>query len=295
VAFSRDGVDLPDGGLVILGQTLGVDLKRAFDFGAGEIAATIDGTPASELGTYTLVNKESPGADRGKEWEISMKPSIGGGTHTLAVSVAGFPAEREFKYLSARVVFLIEGAPLAENGLVAPGDSLEIVANTEKGTTADSIHVEVDSVESDVRFAADTSGTVWTGYLDLAASELGLGPHEVAVTLSNVSATRRFRISDEVKIASAFAFPNPFSSDTYFFYDLEGQPSAATLAIYTLSGRKIFEVNPGEDRIGRQYRYRWDGRDSDGDPVANGTYIYKLTIEAAGATQEFVGRVVKAQ
>jgi hypothetical protein len=294
-AFLRDGIDLPDGGIVTLGQTLSVDLKRAFDFGAGDIAATIDGTPASELGTYTVVNKERPGEDQGKEWEVSMRPSIGGGTHSLAVSVAGFATEREFKYLSARVAFLIDGTALAENGLVAQGDSLEIVVNTEKGTTADSIHVEVDSVANEMRFAADTSGTVWTGYLNLAASGLGLGPHEVAVTLSNVSAARRFRISDEVKIASAFAFPNPFSSDTYFFYDLEGQPSAAKLAIYTLSGRKIFEVNPGEDRIGRQYRYRWDGRDSSGDRVANGTYIYRLTVEAAGATQEFVGRVVKAQ
>ena len=155
--------------------------------------------------------------------------------------------------------------------------------------------MEVDSVANGVRFVADTSGTVWTGYLNLAASGLGLGPHEVAVTLSNVSASRRFRISEQAEIVDAFAFPNPFSSETYFFYDLQGQPSAAKLAIYTVSGRKIFEAGVGSDRIGRQYRYRWDGRDSWGDPVANGTYIYKLTVEAGGATQESVGRIVKVQ
>ena len=50
-----------------------------------------------------------------------------------------------------------------------------------------------------------------------------------------------------------------------------------SIRIYTSSGRLIKRLNsvlqPGLNTI------EWDGRDDDGDFVANGTYLYKLILE----------------
>ena len=80
--------------------------------------------------------------------------------------------------------------------------------------------------------------------------------------------------------------------ETSFMFTIAGskQPDNVKIRIYTVGGRLIKEIlSPAY--IGNN-SIVWDGRDSDGDFVANGTYIYKLITsdgtEAESSTQKLV-------
>ncbi len=54
-------------------------------------------------------------------------------------------------------------------------------------------------------------------------------------------------------------------------------PEEVKIKIYTITGRLIRDINlPGTNfSIGFNKIY-WNGRDQDGDEIANGVYLYKL-------------------
>ncbi|MEZ4653191.1 MAG: T9SS type A sorting domain-containing protein [Candidatus Eisenbacteria bacterium] len=84
--------------------------------------------------------------------------------------------------------------------------------------------------------------------------------------------------SGEVDLTDVYNFPNPFTDETRFFYFLNGLGRSAHVQVYTLRGQRIFEAD-GTARAGEN-AITWDGRDLDGDPVANGVYFYKLEVDA---------------
>jgi flagellar hook assembly protein FlgD len=113
----------------------------------------------------------------------------------------------------------------------------------------------------------------------------------LTVSVGSMGESRRFRISDDLALVDVSVFPNPFSIHTYFYYTLTQEVTWVRLAIFTVSGRKILE---DDLRTFAGYnQHLWDGRDSARDLVANGTYIYKITVESAAGRREFTGRLVK--
>jgi flagellar hook assembly protein FlgD len=64
--------------------------------------------------------------------------------------------------------------------------------------------------------------------------------------------------------------------------------------VYTVAGRVVRHIPlaAGALRIGFN-TVAWDGKDEDGDEVANGVYFYKIRIAAAGGDIEQIGRVLR--
>jgi hypothetical protein len=92
--------------------------------------------------------------------------------------------------------------------------------------------------------------------------------------------------------------PNPFETETVFAFVVASDAPAeqVLLKIYTVRGRLIREfrlrsVGPGYVEI------VWDGRDSDGELVANGVYYYKMSVTASDGTKisPVVGKMAKLQ
>ena len=83
-------------------------------------------------------------------------------------------------------------------------------------------------------------------------------------------------VSDVLLVNDLYNYPNPMKNETNFIFDLAGYLSEELfkLRIYTTSGRLIKEIDYTAS-IGNNV-IPWDGRDNDGDFVANGTYFYKL-------------------
>jgi flagellar hook assembly protein FlgD len=82
-----------------------------------------------------------------------------------------------------------------------------------------------------------------------------------------------------LKVQNLVNYPNPFKDDTQFTFELT-QSAEAEIKIYTVAGRLIRTLRPGILPAGYNQVY-WDGKDADGDGLANGVYLYKITAKAA--------------
>ena len=288
-AFYRDQGVLANGDTFVFGQTLKAVLTRPYAFGEGDITAVVDTVPASSFDDYSLVQKDA----EGEQWEISLVPALAAGGHTFTVSVEGFAASRTFDYLPVSVSILAEGRNLFDGDFVAGDGELEIVVVAETGLAGEDIEVRVDDLACAVEFEADSSGTRWTGILSLGGLGLAAGDHQVAVEVLDFGVARAFKIAEDLALLDVSVFPNPFGGETYFYYTLTETVEQARLAIYTVAGRKVFENDLGA--FAGYNQYRWDGRDSSGDRLANGTYLYKVSVKSARGEREFVGRLVKIE
>jgi flagellar hook assembly protein FlgD len=83
-----------------------------------------------------------------------------------------------------------------------------------------------------------------------------------------------------------YNYPNPFSSNTTFTFQHNiGTSFNVKIKVYTIAGRLIKEIEE-RDMVGKFARVDWDGRDNDGNQIANGTYLYKLVVESSDGSQK---------
>jgi hypothetical protein len=92
-------------------------------------------------------------------------------------------------------------------------------------------------------------------------------------------ASTNFTVSNTVNLAikDFLPYPNPMKKDGYFTFVLT-EPADVKVAIYTIRGRKIKTITATAEK-GYNQLY-WDGRDEDGDLLANNTYFIKITAKA---------------
>ena len=94
-------------------------------------------------------------------------------------------------------------------------------------------------------------------------------------------------------VTNVYNYPNPFSSATLFTFE-QSQVAGidAEIRIYTVAGRLIQSLR--QDNINEHFvRIPWDGRDKDGDQLANGVYLYKLTARTQDGrfSKEVLGKL----
>ena len=128
--------------------------------------------------------------------------------------------------------------------------------------------------------------------------ELSDGSHSLKISSMNSLSVKApdinidFTVSSVPKILYLYNYPNPFSSDTYFTFKLTQIPDQLKIRIFTVAGRLIkqFTLNPYNLNYGFNRIY-WDGRDQDGDLVANGVYLYKVVMSANGKVQSLTQKL----
>jgi len=101
----------------------------------------------------------------------------------------------------------------------------------------------------------------------------------------SVVITRKFQVDSELKLLDVYNYPNPFSKDTYFTFKLTQIPDEMKIRIFTVAGRLIkeFVLTPADLRCDFN-RILWNGRDQDGDKIANGVYLYKIVTSKNGTS-----------
>jgi flagellar hook assembly protein FlgD len=82
-------------------------------------------------------------------------------------------------------------------------------------------------------------------------------------------------------MAEVMNCPNPFKDDTYFTFVASSDIDSLVVKIYTATGRLIRKLETGGLQAGYN-QIHWDGRDGDGDRIANGVYFYKIVARAGG-------------
>ncbi|GAB3584856.1 putative type IX secretion system sortase PorU2 [Hymenobacter daeguensis] len=151
---------------------------------------------------------------------------------------------------------------------------------------------------SEVRFSVDsTKGSVARLIYEPAKSgPLPDGVYELRVQgrdPSNAAAgSQDFQVKFEVvnssQISNVYPYPNPIVSKARFVFTLTGQtlPTNLKIQIMSLTGRvvrEIFMSELGPLHIGNNITdFAWDGTDTYGDRLANGTYLYRVALDDAG-------------
>jgi flagellar hook assembly protein FlgD len=68
--------------------------------------------------------------------------------------------------------------------------------------------------------------------------------------------------------------------------------SEIKVKIYTVSGRLIRTLDDLSEPLPGYNYYPWDGRDDDGDRIANGVYLYKIILKTGKEQKEVIEKLV---
>ena len=104
-----------------------------------------------------------------------------------------------------------------------------------------------------------------------------------------------FTVDSVWDIKNVFNYPNPFSTETYFTFILTDYVDDVEIKIYTISGRLIQNIIIPPQSENAYFRVYWNGRDRDGDEIANGVYFYKVIAKSNGSTKEVIGKLAKVR
>jgi hypothetical protein len=145
--------------------------------------------------------------------------------------------------------------------------------------------------------AGDTSGREWI--LSWTHTDYPIDDYVLLMSIQGGgSVTRRFRVTAgaaQLGLSNLFPFPNPFDNDgTYFSFLLLGTEHAnLKIHVFSQSGKSIYmgvvrDLAPGYHQIA------WNGRDAEGDELANGVYFFRVSAtSASGKTTQQLGKLVK--
>ena len=89
--------------------------------------------------------------------------------------------------------------------------------------TTGTIPLDIDQIESEI-------------YISVKAWDSANNPAETDVKLHRIAEAK-------LKFFNVLNFPNPFSKSTQFTFELS-QPAEISIAIFTLGGKKIMQIEP---------------------------------------------------
>ena len=121
--------------------------------------------------------------------------------------------------------------------------------------------------------------------LNYQSPTLEPGTYRVRLSASDLDGNQseeeiEFRIHKILQLLNAMNYPNPFGDKTVITCELTGAADEMIVKIYSLSGRLVNEFT--EPARAGFTMIPWDGRDRDGDNVANGVYYCKIRVKMAG-------------
>ena len=140
---------------------------------------------------------------------------------------------------------------------------------------------------------------IWTPTLDDGRHTLEVLAKDSSGNFFDSTSNRSvFFVYSDADIRNVYNYPNPFKDNTQFTFELRGTfvPEELRIKIYTIAGRLIREVNipPGQMQIGFN-QYYWDGKDEDGDEIANGLYFYKVITKHEGEIRTVTQKLAKVK
>jgi len=139
-------------------------------------------------------------------------------------------------------------------------------------------------------FTGDLDAGGKSGTINYQFNGLERGEYKIKVKAWDVfnnfsSEESYFTVVDgnELVIRDVYNYPNPFSANTTFTFKKNQQNGIfhVKVKVYTVAGRMIKElerINISEEE--NFVKLDWDGRDEDGNLLANGVYLYKIIIKS---------------
>ncbi|MCD6176651.1 MAG: hypothetical protein J7K29_02320, partial [Candidatus Cloacimonetes bacterium] len=143
------------------------------------------------------------------------------------------------------------------------------------------------------------TGSATAGELTWQLNDLSEGSHTIQLivfdNLNNPTVAETNFVckkSGKVSIEKMLPYPNPMKDGGYFTFVIT-ENSDITITIYTLTGRKIKTIKQPNLFDGYNQIF-WDGKDADGDEIANNTYFYKIKAKQISNNKitEKIGKLI---
>ncbi len=126
-------------------------------------------------------------------------------------------------------------------------------------------------------------------------NSLANGTYQLTVKVWNVAdisaqATINFVVANSLTLAisNLSNYPNPFSKYTTFQFDdnQPGQNLQVFIDVYSIQGKVVYSMDDEINSPGtRSVAIQWNGDDGSGARLANGIYLYRLTVKTADGQQ----------
>jgi hypothetical protein len=211
--------------------------------------------------------------------------------------------------LRSGVQFFADGVQLMDGDYVASRPKLVVrIPQVGEGNQMQQIEFFVDRTPQVIPGTGGGTAfkaTMQAGEDLVFAPQLTAGRHEFllrAITASTLGSFDTLEqslavdVNNTVGIQRVYNYPNPFRTETHFTFTLTGEntPDNLHIRIFTVAGRIVrdIEVPVGQFQIGFN-KVRWDGRDNDGDELANGYYFYSIIVKGGGKTESAIQKLAK--
>jgi hypothetical protein len=134
-------------------------------------------------------------------------------------------------------------------------------------------------------------GDYQRGRLEARLPTLPLGEHEISLKVwdnfnNSTLITKRIEAvsTDNLELSDVMNYPNPIRkgvAETAFQYCLNDDVDRVTIKIFTEAGKRIKTIDIISSDLTRMdcNEVNWNLLDADGDHLANGIYLYKVTAE----------------
>jgi len=95
-------------------------------------------------------------------------------------------------------------------------------------------------------------------------------------------------------VRDLFNHPNPFTETTRIYFTMS-EGGTAKVHVYSVSGRKVWQTELAASS--GQGFVDWDGRDTEGDAVANGVYLVRVELKSgtSGRRVDALERMVRVR
>jgi hypothetical protein len=142
------------------------------------------------------------------------------------------------------------------------------------------------------------------GTVTYPLSELTEGPHNITVKAwdihnNSASQTMDFIVSNSAELAlkHVLNYPNPFSTNTDFYFEHNHACSSiqVRIQVFTVSGKLVKTLTQTISGNGnlKGNAINWDGRDDYGDVLGKGVYLYKLkALTSDGLSADKIEKLV---
>lgn len=142
--------------------------------------------------------------------------------------------------------------------------------------------------------------TYQAGVVEYKFGKLAAGSHKIKIRawdiFNNASSGETIfdvLVGQGLTVTDLFNYPNPFSENTVFtFHQNQIVPVDVEIKIYSIAGRLLESIK--KSSITDNFiRIDWNGRDRDGDKLANGIYLYKVIVKTQDGrfTSESIGKL----
>jgi hypothetical protein len=110
--------------------------------------------------------------------------------------------------------------------------------------------------------------------ITVTAADNMVDPTNPGQNRTRVTVLLKTQLNHELELADCLVYPNPTAGAAKFTFSLN-RAALVSVKIFTIAGRLVRVLPPVP--CGFDYnQLEWDGLDKDGQPLANGVYLYKL-------------------